>query len=1711
MSGNRLKHKQLAAAITLALLGSVPAAPVWAADDGTTTGTAIYAGELGQVQTKAFTAFDAANPKNTLSGSSWKKSTTIGLNNYASQNNDGYTLALGEYSNPVDSLAIGTSYGNWNEIMQHGHDKYGGTYEQIVCVLPDGSQVAVNITQTNVTKEESFNAIMEAVNAYATQPEVAKAVMEAYYKAKEGDGDKAAIAQILPKFYYADADGNYDTSALVPIASIGFKALDVQQTGANSRPPSNDKGTKSYADKTVTAGSKWRPLDRCETYGEGGYITGGQWAIRQYYQLRQVSGDSWQLSENSVSDSKYPAFGDNAKSEHIVNTDGSVITVGKLQVDSGGIVDLSYANTTGVDPVYGRPIVSYLQNWLGEPDSTHTSSTVYYPTGYYAEKYVDGVLTQVSVKRTPQRYLYADHAVLADGAVFRVGSYGVDGSSKFDNANAAVWNIAAGKQDQVYIKEAEQAEKNNGTTKLYVQLGWVPGVGQEAQGSAVNVTQYGTTKDTVVVGILNGSENFEVEGQKSLSDGIFSYYEITPVIGKWENYFNTSGAMTEAGNPAHETGTAWYLKSYTYKNTAMTGESGRTAAENFTVTNNLWKSNYTNLFRQIGGVHRGGLPTEQTAAKAAAQQNLDSMPSLEAEDLRETVWSEAWHGKYNSAAGYGRSVSQSYNGMQVGYDKLLGKPYFGGKMYVGAYLMKLDGKSHTATGSGEQDSIGGGIYSSWVGAKGHFLDAALLAARLENEYKFQGPTTIGQTSTIKGDSAAWAYGLGAQYGYKGQLGSGWFYEPSVSMFAGHTDKTQYVLSNGLGISQGGTDNLMGRVGLRFGKMVGSDGSLYGGVAAAREFAGGASLGQFMSGMSQRLQTANGKDSWYELSLGGNIKISPTGVFDLSYNRTLGSDIGNEWNINGMLKWSWGAAGGKHALKTGQAETEPAAVRSFAKADAPVVVVGQQAVAGVKVPQLQAPAVTAGKDIAADRHAEAVTADTAADQVVFDTSAASGTVTDDGMGEFELGAVTVEGKRPDWEKSLSPGQVSVVYPSQFEGEQKDLPDMLLRVSGLFIQRVSGAGHYTVARVRGSTGAQVNVYVDGVLMNLNGEAAVNLSTIPVDNVERIEVYRGYVPARFSGSPLGGVINIVTKKPQQASGRITQGVKSYGGYNATYEYNTPLGGGSLLATYQRDIWKGDYDFLGGRGQHSDGSGTGVTKRRSNGYQNDNGMLKWQDEHWMAKASWKQLHEELPVNVGGMTIEHSKPNAPIYDITGYDRYLSGSYDKEQDIDQKEFQLGRRDTVGKLDWGWRVAYLYNKKQFRNSGSMKDAYLSQWLPEDEFNADLGVGYYWGDYISKKWSGNLNAAYKLGDEHLLEANFDYSREKMDVDMDHIHAYDTGYDAAVGGRKYLRNYNINEYHFTLQDTIVLNDDGDFKLTPVFRADKVEMDTMSDNDKRWKYSGGAALQKQINDHWSFKTSWGTYNRHPNFYEIFGDGGNIRPNWGSGWGTANNYYDISTAGTWERGQQFDFSLNWQGRMAKADTDTVLTWFQRKADLQYILFMPMLPNYPSTYYPVSNVEVKGVELSHSMKWERLGLTLAGTWQKAEYSDTALNNLGAKQGVTMTPEWIFNVRLDYLFPGDKLSSFVEYNYTDEQSIDGGYQGGGQVDKTYSSWLTKLSTVDAGLKYVFDKHWKLDFGVNDIFNQGYKQGVRNDWSSMGIETGPYPLAGRMYYTTLEYRF
>ena len=100
------------------------------------------------------------------------------------------------------------------------------------------------------------------------------------------------------------------------------------------------------------------------------------------------------------------------------------------------------------------------------------------------------------------------------------------------------------------------------------------------------------------------------------------------------------------------------------------------------------------------------------------------------------------------------------------------------------------------------------------------------------------------------------------------------------------------------------------------------------------------------------------------------------------------------------------------------------------------------------------------------------------------------------------------------------------------------------------------------------------------------------------------------------------------------------------------------------------------------------------------------------------------------------------------------------------------------------------------------------------------------------------------------------------------------------------------------------------------------VGNQDDRWMYSGGFALNKKISDKWSLKTTWGTYNRHPNFYEIFGDGITI---FQSAILSLSDHRGIDN-GTWETGTQFDLGVQHLGHMFGAESQTILGWFQRKA-----------------------------------------------------------------------------------------------------------------------------------------------------------------------------------------
>lgn len=187
------------------------------------------------------------------------------------------------------------------------------------------------------------------------------------------------------------------------------------------------------------------------------------------------------------------------------------------------------------------------------------------------------------------------------------------------------------------------------------------------------------------------------------------------------------------------------------------------------------------------------------------------------------------------------------------------------------------------------------------------------------------------------------------------------------------------------------------------------------------------------------------------------------MFDLSYNRTVGSDIGNEWNVNGMFKWSWGPAGTNWAARQIDAVAGGEAVSVAAPAREPLTVVRGRAPqlpeAAQIAPAQDAPTARLRQADAAAPQTSGAAADAAAPAALeaWEESAVAAALPEDAaLPVYELPGATVEGKRPDWEKSLSPGQVSVVYPSAFEGEQKSLPDLLQACRGCSSSASAAAG-------------------------------------------------------------------------------------------------------------------------------------------------------------------------------------------------------------------------------------------------------------------------------------------------------------------------------------------------------------------------------------------------------------------------------------------------------------------------------------------------------------------------------------------------------------------------------------------------------------------------------------------------------------------------------
>lgn len=216
--------------------------------------------------------------------------------------------------------------------------------------------------------------------------------------------------------------------------------------------------------------------------------------------------------------------------------------------------------------------------------------------------------------------------------------------------------------------------------------------------------------------------------------------------------------------------------------------------------------------------------------------------------------------------------------------------------------------------------------------------------------------------------------------------------------------------------------------------------------------------------------------------------------------------------------------------------------------------------------------------------------------------------------FELEPVVTSAE----EEAAPPDDSSVFITNiDVEGERarsKSVSELLESSVGLNVKSYGGLGSYSVAMIRGASPNQITIYLDGVPLNSAKNGVVNLGDLPLANLQRIEVYRGFAPPALASSSIGGAINLITKKGRKPGTAAEAKYGSFNTYSANASYHHPGEAASFLFHADAGHSDGDYPYLNDHGtRHNTGDDT-WDQRENNDYDYENVLARVEKE-W---AGW-------------------------------------------------------------------------------------------------------------------------------------------------------------------------------------------------------------------------------------------------------------------------------------------------------------------------------------------------------------------------------------------------------------------------------------------------------------------------------------------------------------
>ena len=665
---------------------------------------------------------------------------------------------------------------------------------------------------------------------------------------------------------------------------------------------------------------------------------------------------------------------------------------------------------------------------------------------------------------------------------------------------------------------------------------------------------------------------------------------------------------------------------------------------------------------------------------------------------------------------------------------------------------------------------------------------------------------------------------------------------------------------------------------------------------------------------------------------------------------------------------------------------------------------------------------------------------------------------------------------------------------------DLSDIIRREPGVNLtgNSASGArGNNRQIDLRGMGPENTLILIDGkpssarnaVRYGWNGDRDTRGETnwVPAEAVERIEILRGPAAARYGSGAMGGVVNIITKRPTDAfKGNLnfyTQ-LPEDNAEGASRRANFNLSGGltdNLGLRLYGGLAKTDADALDINAEHANSAL--VAGREGVRNKDINGLLSWKlnDEHRLeASAGYSRqgnIYAGDTMNSnGGSDVE----------------LISSLYGHETNVMQRStYDLTH---LGDFTWGTSkstLAYEYVRNWRLNEGLAGG-------PEGAIN-DSGAAV--SRLRNTRLSSEVNLPFAMGStEHVLTLGGEYLYESLnDQGSFRPQSFDpsgSGNNAIIGFDRSDSKMTAKSYALFVEDNIIL---GDTTVTPGLRFDHHE--TFGDN-----FSPSLNLSHKLTEALTFKGGIARAYKVPNLYQSNpnyllysrGQGCSVQQGNSGGCylqGNADLEPEISV--NKEIGLQFDRGT-WR---------TSATYFRNDYQNKIIggtdvLYTINNGRRVTQWENAGEARVEGiegnlfVELSPVLDWNT-----NLTWM--------LDNDNRETGepLSVIPEYTVNSTLDWRAT-DKLSFQVAGTYYGKQkSPSYNYRTQENYDIEAQQDVEAYGLVDVSAGYRFNANYDVRVGVNNVFDKQIYRG--GNASSSGANT--YNQPGRALFASLNISF